>query len=410
MKTVKIGVAVFLIFIYYSCTKNYDYTTTINNPSPITSSLLINGTVFKGSFLRGSQLSFFELDSAISQTGRSFSTIIQDDYGNFSLKALNLKGKLIRVVGDGFYWNEVLNENSATRITLTSIAKVDSNEAINVNVLTHLERPRVEYLYSVKQYSFDSAKAQAVSEVLKMFGYLNTGIKRAEKVTVAGTGKDSKILLAISTIVQGFRQESEVTQILNDIAEDLKTDGVLSDNSIGNELKNHLYYIDTANVISNIKNKLGKLYNKDTVNTLNLSYLSIFQDSTKYVRDRNLIEFPSYERNGRYKNILFDTTTTFSNGNFGISANVTRKGLGIKVEIVNEDGTTVNPFDFSFAIGLEMGWQIAKPNFFMPTYTSSGTGLQDFYTLYNATRKYRVNIYEKGGNTPTRIKYINLIK
>ena len=38
---------------------------------------------------------------------------------------------------------------------------------MNVNVLTHLERPRVEYLYNIKNLSFDSAKSQAVKEVLK---------------------------------------------------------------------------------------------------------------------------------------------------------------------------------------------------------------------------------------------------
>jgi hypothetical protein len=183
--------------------------------------IAINGSVFKGSFIRGSLLFFFELDSSLNQTGRSFNTTIEDDYGNFSLKAQNLSGKLVRVVGDGFYWNEVLNENSSTRITLTGISRIDSNQTVNVNVLTHLERPRVEYLYSVMGYSFDSAKSQAITEVLKAFGYNNTGIKRAEKVGIFGVGDDSKILLAISTMIQGFRSESEVTTLLNDIAEDV---------------------------------------------------------------------------------------------------------------------------------------------------------------------------------------------
>jgi outer membrane murein-binding lipoprotein Lpp len=193
----------------------------------------INGSVFKGSFIRGSLLNFYELDSKLNQTGRSFNTTIDDDYGNFDIKAQNLAGKLIRVVGDGFYWNEVLNENSSSRITLTALSKIDSNETVNVNVLTQLERPRVEYLYGVKGLSFDSAKTQAVTEVLKAFGFANTGIKRAEKVGVVGIGDDSKILLAISTLMQGFRTESEVTQIMSDFANDLKKDGILDDAAIG---------------------------------------------------------------------------------------------------------------------------------------------------------------------------------
>jgi len=54
----------------------------------------INGSVFKGSFLRGSLLNFYELDSNLNQTGRSFNSTIKDDYGNFTLKAQNLTGKL----------------------------------------------------------------------------------------------------------------------------------------------------------------------------------------------------------------------------------------------------------------------------------------------------------------------------
>ena len=160
----------------------------------------INGSVFKGSFLRGSLLFLYELDTNLNQTGRSFNTTIDDDYGNFDLKAQNLSGKLVRVVGDGFYWNEVLNENSSTRISLTGICKIDSNETVNVNVLTHLERARVEYLYNIKKLSFDSAKSQAVKEVLKAFGFENTGIKRAEKVGVVGISDDSKIVSILNYI------------------------------------------------------------------------------------------------------------------------------------------------------------------------------------------------------------------
>ena len=215
----------------------------------------IDGSVFKGSFIRGSLLNFYELDNSLNQTGRSFNATIKDDYGNFTLKAQNITGKLVRVVGDGFYWNEVLNENSSSRITLTALCKIDSNETVNVNVLTELERPRVEYLYNIKGLTFDSAKSQAVTEVLKAFGYTNTGIKRAEKVGVVGIGDESKILLAISTLMQGYRTESEVTQILSDFGQDLEKDGTLTDATIGNDLATHLYYLDTAVVLDNFKVK-----------------------------------------------------------------------------------------------------------------------------------------------------------
>lgn len=392
----------FLLQILVSCTKE---TSQLNNTSvsPIVNSQ-IKGNIFKGGFLQGSLLFLYELDSSLNQTGKSFITTIDDNYGNFELKAQNINGKLVRVVGDGFYWNEVLDENSSTRISLTGICKVDSLNQVNVNVLTHLERLRVEFLYS-KGLTFDSAKSQAVTEVLKAFGFENTGIRRSERVSVVGTGDDSKILLAISTLIQGYRTESEVTQILNDFANDIKKDGKLDDINIGNDLETHLYYMDTSIVLDNFKKRYKKLYNADTVNTLNMSFIKKFQDATNYGKDKDLFEFPEFEKTGKYKNILHPSTSIITTSEFGVTANITRKGMRIKVEVLNEDGSSVG-CTFGFPQGMETGWTIAVPNCFMPIYTSTGQGLQNAYTYFGAKKRYRVNIYENGFTTPTRFKII----
>ena len=73
------------------------------------------------------------------------------------IKATNIGGKMLRVQTDGFYYNEILNSLSTSRIVLTGISKVDSSEKVNVNVLTHIERRRVEYLMNDKSLSFDVA-------------------------------------------------------------------------------------------------------------------------------------------------------------------------------------------------------------------------------------------------------------
>ena len=312
----------------------------------------INGSVFKGSFLRGSLLFLYELDTNLNQTGRSFNTTIDDDYGNFDLKAQNLSGKLVRVVGDGFYWNEVLNENSSTRISLTGICKIDSNETVNVNVLTHLERARVEYLYNIKKLSFDSAKSQAVKEVLKALGFENTGIKRAEKVGVVGISDDSKILLAISTLMQGYRTESEVTQIMNDFANDIKKDGTLDDATIGNDLENHLYYTDTAAVLNNFKVKYRKLYNADTVNSIDMRFLKTFQNNTTYIKDKELIDYPIIGSSFRYPNLLNSNAIPVKGNLFSGKYELTlfaklKKGMKLKIEIKDSNGESYNYTNWS---------------------------------------------------------------
>ena len=370
----------------------------------------INGSVFKGSFLRGSLLFLYELDTNLNQTGRSFNTTIDDDYGNFDLKAQNLSGKLVRVVGDGFYWNEVLNENSSTRISLTGICKIDSNETVNVNVLTHLERARVEYLYNIKKLSFDSAKSQAVKEVLKAFGFENTGIKRAEKVGVVGISDDSKILLAISTLMQGYRTESEVTQIMNDFANDIKKDGTLDDATIGNDLETHLYYTDTTAVLNNFKVKYRKLYNADTVNSVDMRFVKNFQNNTTYAKDKDLIEFPEFERNGDYKNILYSSTTSITGSNFGLSCNTSRKGLTLKIVILNEDGTALSGYTFGYAPGGVKNWDISGYADFRPTYTATLNGINDMSLSYGGgggiPKKHKINFYERGSALPSKFKIV----
>jgi hypothetical protein len=346
----------------------------------------------------------------------SFNTTIDDDYGNFDLKAQNLSGKLVRVVGDGFYWNEVLNENSSTRISLTGICKIDSNETVNVNVLTHLERARVEYLYNTKKLSFDSAKSQAVREVLKAFGFENTGIKRAEKVGVVGISDDSKILLAISTLMQGYRTESEVTQIMNDFANDIKKDGTLDDATIGNDLETHLYYTDTTAVLNNFKVKYRKLYNADTVNSVDMRFVKNFQNNTSYAKNKDLISYSDKHYNENIDNILKPNLLTYSfsaqpyDRFFDISAQILRKGMKLKIEILDENGNTLknnNGGNSFWAPNFtSRGWVTSTLDS-KPTLLANEIGSYDRilgFDVDNLTlpKKIKINFYERDLTTPSK--------
>jgi hypothetical protein len=308
-------------------------------------SFAIKGTVFKGSFLRGSSLTFFELDKNLSQTGKSFYANINDDYGNFELSALTSNATLMRVVGEGYFWNEVLNENSGSTINLTGICKLDSNETVNVNVLTNLEKPRVEYLYT-RGISFDSAKSQALREVLNAFGITNSSIKRAEKVSVVGTGDDAKILLAISTLIQGYRTESEVLQLLSKFSDDLKTDGILSDTSIGNDIATHLYYIDTTTVLKNFKSKFSNLYSSSIINTMDMRFVKNFTSNSNFKKSYNLIDYPAKgNKYTSFPNILNPNITILTNNDNGSRSYTCvatlRKGMSLKIEITDANGNSI---------------------------------------------------------------------
>jgi hypothetical protein len=370
----------------------------------------LSGIVFKGGFLRGSLLNFYELDSMLNQTGRSFNSTIEDNYGNFELNAQNLKGKFVRVIGDGFYWNEVLNENSATRISLTGICRVDSNETVNVNVLTHLERQRVEYLYKTLGLSFDSAKTRAVQEVLAAFGYTNTTIKKAEKVSLFGVGDDSKILLAISVLIQGYRSESETTQILNDIGEDLKKDGTLNATTLGNDLKTHLNYVDTAAVLNNVKTRYSRIYNSDTIQTLNMEFIKPFANNTSYTSSGWLMEFPALGNEFALPNVLNDTVTTYSS-TIELKCITKRKGLNLKIVLSDENGNALPSIGpncaFGVNIGSSVGWTLTN-NCGLITLQTTGVETNNQYLIVrtDGIKKIKVTFYEHGTTTPTRSKLL----
>lgn len=216
---------------------------------------LITGKIEKGPFSKGSIISFYELDSNLAQNGKSFSTTIDDNEGNYDLKASGIGGKMLRVQTDGFYYNEILNTLSNSRIVLTGISKVDSNENVNVNILTHLERRRVQYLIVENKISFDSAKRIAITELLNVFGLKNDTISRAEKVSLFRNKND--LLLNLSLMMQGYRTDAQLSELLTDISNDFYFDGKLNDTSVLKNIYNHTMIIDTANVSKNLKSKFN---------------------------------------------------------------------------------------------------------------------------------------------------------
>jgi len=364
----------------------------------------INGKIEKGGFLKGSILYLFEMDSTLTQTGRSFNSTITDNYGSFSLRVKNLKGKNVRVVSSGFYFNEVSGKNSSSQISLSGLVKINTSEAVNVNILTALEEPRVKYLIDQGK-SFNDAKIQSVNEVLSVFGIQNPGIKRAEKVNLIGSSSRSNILLSLSTMLVGFRSDGELTEILNDIAEDLKTDGLLNDVSLGNSIMTHLYYLDTTKVINQVKAKYTALYPDSILNKINLSYLDQFKKSTSYIKSFDLIEYPALGSTiYKGKNILNSTTTTLNNNIFEISANLVESALKFRVEVTADAG------ELSELLGTNKNWAISYPTKNKAILETSTVGLNTITfttgTLPSKTATLTVKFYENGLSVPTITKTI----
>jgi hypothetical protein len=270
-----------LVFIFGSCTKENEQLIKEN----------LTGYVQKGPFINGTSLALYELDENMIQTGRSFNTQIIDNSGTFEIPAIELTSPYVELKADGFYYNEVLGESSSAPLTLYALTDLSSRENVNINILTHLEKRRVEYLIQ-SGLSFLDAKNQSQKEILGIFEISKDDIEVSEALDISKEGEDNAILLAISVILQGYRSVAELSELLATISTDIREDGVLDNPETGSALINHSKYLN----IGRIKENLEKRYQE-------LGIQAVFPDFEKYIKDFNentdfeytyLIKYPEF--------------------------------------------------------------------------------------------------------------------
>jgi hypothetical protein len=202
---------------------------------------------------------------------------------------------------------------------------------------------------------------------------------------------------------------------MNDFANDIKKDGTLDDATIGNDLENHLYYTDTTAVLNNFKIKYRKLYNADTVNSVDLRFIKNFQNNTAYAKDKDLIEFPEKDASSNiYQNILNSNVINGTRADRNaISCKINRKGIKLRIEILNEDNSDVSDGDVGI-IGLENKLWLFKgrgSSAYWPDLNTNGIGTYTVpvdirYSIYLSltSKNFKINFYERDFITPTRSK------
>jgi uncharacterized protein (TIGR02145 family) len=130
-------------------------------------------------------------------------------------------------VADGFYRNEVTGENSAATIKLRALTNRQNHANTNINLVTHLEYDRVQRLVTKEDSTVQKAKKAAEREIFAAFGIDNKDFKGfAEDYNILEEGDGNAALLAISALLQGDRNESELTALLAALSVDLGDNGV----------------------------------------------------------------------------------------------------------------------------------------------------------------------------------------
>lgn len=394
-----------------SCQKDSSSTSSIQD---------ITGYVQKGPFINGSSVTVYDLQTDLTATGKTFNTQITDNKGTFGLSNISISSNNIGLRADGFYFNEVSGEQSAAQITLNALADISGNSDINVNVLTHLEKPRVEYLMKNGK-SFADAKILAQKEILSIFNIAKSAMKTSEDLNISEKGDDNGILLAISAILQGYRTESEMTELLSNISNDLRENGVLDSQSLGSALINHAIVLDTVS----IKTNLIQRYSEVGV-TVNISsfgkYIANFIAKSKFEVTKSLITYPETGTFGA--NVLSLTKTDFGtrpNTNLSLVAELAKgTALRIKITSLSADTSSTVPTDTSkvtttirkagwfYALGTNRNWSISNfdPINYIQTFTAIEPDKACDLQMTFDQGKFLIEYFEMNSATPNRTKTI----
>lgn len=382
------------IFIFSSCS-NEDESTPINEIKSLT------GFVQKGPFINGTSISMHELKTDLTQTGKTFNTQIKDNKGSFVFENIELASNFVSLKADGFYFNEVLGEKSTSQITLYALSDISDKTTVNTNVLSHLEKSRVEYLISQGK-TFQEAKTQAQSEVLEIFNVDKPLTESSEILDISLEGDDNAILLATSVILQGFRTEGELTELLSNISTDIREDGVLNNSSLGSQLINHASYLDTKEIRKNLENRYSELGVDAKIPNFE-KYISNFIDKTSFEITEAPIKYPATGLYG--ENILDREKNSYSGNAFSLAAQLS-KGADLKIKI-----TSLGLGGWYYVYYSSMNWSITDFDHITKTQLFTAIDSNKSCDLHMGFQpgKFLIEYFEMDVTEPTKTKTITIV-
>lgn len=395
MKRISLVLVAFLLVIFTSCKEDND------EANALIRNVSVKGVVQKGPFLNSASIGIFELNNSYSATGKVYMSQIADNSGFFQINNISLKSQYVLLKADGYYFNEISGQTSSAPLTLYALSDITNKTSINVNILSHLEKSRVEFLLS-KGIAFSVAKKQAEQEILKIFSITKTNITDSELLNISQDGDDNAVLLAISLITQGFRTESELSDLLANISTDIRQDGVLNSPTLGSLLINDARLLNLPQIRTNLEQRYVNFGMAVTIPDFE-KYIKQFVDSSQYVVT-NFITYP-VEYNSKpnilnYPSLLTPTSTLYS------VAAYLPKGTSLKLVFKPSAGYSI--CGFGFQLGQIVGYtaqNYADSNVFVAVGDNKIVNNIVGFGSWVPTST-DILIYENNSATPTRINVI----
>jgi hypothetical protein len=143
----------------------------------------ITGFVQKGPFESGAVVTLEELDDELGGTGRIFTGKVINHTGAFEVESTDIESNYVLFRAQGKYFNEVGGSFTPTPIELMAVSDLSNTEKVNINIMTHLEKSRIENL-AQGGMSFADARKKAQREVLAAFGIVKNDIPDSESLDI----------------------------------------------------------------------------------------------------------------------------------------------------------------------------------------------------------------------------------
>jgi len=221
------------------------------------------GFVQKGPFIKDSAIKITELDENFEMIpSTTFSTKTINDLGDFEVER-KFKSGYVEIEATGYYYNEV--EGAVSIAQITNYVFVDlngNNEKININLLTTLERKRVQYLMKKEGKEFKAARTQAEKEILEIFGIYEESAKAFQDMDILREGESNAMLLAISSRLQGNNEPGDLSDLISSIIYDIEKDGILNDSELMKKIVDGGKYI--ADKLPFIKSRIEEKFESIT--------------------------------------------------------------------------------------------------------------------------------------------------
>lgn len=252
MKPLRIICYVNLILLLCSCSKNSAF------------DVKVKGAIQKGPFTIGTAVTLNELDSVLTQTGRAFNTVIESDDGKYDFGNITVGSKYALITASGYYYNEVFGTLSNNPIWLQALVDLSKASAVNVNVLTHLTKARIEILIE-KGLSYNEAKDQTEQEFLSFLNAVGDVHSAFESLDLSSNDEEDAVLLAFSIILNlknpshSTENTAAISELLNRIRQDFTPDGVVDNQKIIDTLLYNIGQLNLPPIRQNVENRFNSV-------------------------------------------------------------------------------------------------------------------------------------------------------